>query len=90
MASETSSPKRDITAADAKAYIAGGAGFCPFCRTHSITAGRLDVSEAVAWQDVECDACGAMWQDIFHLERVEVRETPDGRTFEPDEYKPKG
>ncbi len=89
MASETGSPKQDITAADAKEYVEQGGVICPFCRTTDISAGRFDASDRLAWSDVECQECGAIWQDVYRLDRMEVRETPDGRTFEPDEYKPK-
>ncbi len=87
---KASSTKRDITAADAKKYVEQGGVVCPFCGTIDISAGRFDASDCVAWSNVECQECGATWQDIYRLDRMEVRETPDGRTFEPDEYKLKG
>lgn len=88
MAEPTKAPKRDLTAADAKAYVERGAGLCPFCDSHSITGGSFDVSDNVVWQSVDCADCNAVWQDIYYLARIDVRDTPDGRTFGPDGYKP--
>lgn len=81
-------PKRDLTAEDAKAYLKRGAGLCPFCDDHSISGGSFDISDNVVWQDVHCAACGAAWQDIYYLARIDVVETPDGRTFGPGDYAP--
>ena len=79
-------PRRDITAEQAQAYVDGGAGRCPFCGGDSITGGRLDVEGTFAWQGVSCAGCGAEWQDVYRLDRVDVRRTADGREFEPDSY----
>lgn len=88
MTEPTKAPKQDLTPADAKAYVERGAGDCPFCGDHSITGGSFDMQDNAVWQMVYCAACGAEWQDIYYLARIDVMATPDGRTFEPDGYKP--
>ena len=81
--------KRDLTAADVRRYVAEGAGRCPFCGDHGIEGGFVEIVDTLAWQNVHCAACGAEWQDVYHLARIDVVRTPDGRTFEPpDGYAP--
>lgn len=88
MAKPTKTPKQDLTPADAKAYVEGGAGSCPFCDSHSITGGSFDMQDNTVWQNVWCADCGGEWQDIYYLARIDVVQTPDGRTFEPGDYAP--
>jgi hypothetical protein len=42
--------------------------FCPWCGSEDITAtGSMETDNAIAWQNVECNGCGAEWQDCFNL-----------------------
>jgi hypothetical protein len=81
-------PRIDLTPADAKKYIDGGAGHCPFCDGISITGDSFDFNGNEVSQNIHCAECGAAWADVYVLNRIEVFDTPDGRTFDPGTYPP--
>jgi len=45
---------------------------CPFCGSTEINAGHMEVDGKDAWCKVECDNCGAQWQDNYKLTGYEV------------------
>jgi transcription elongation factor Elf1 len=47
-------------------YLKSGA-FCPFCKSHEIEGGPVDIVGTSAFQNVKCIACGASWQDEYWL-----------------------
>jgi len=48
-------------------YIKSGGSKCPVCDSTSITGcGSIELDDG-AWQNVECENCGATWTDIYTL-----------------------
>src|SRR5689334_19423903 len=62
---------RPLTAAGARAYVAGGGTECPWCGGDDLSGGPPDVDCAGAWQDVACRGCGAIWRDVYALVGVD-------------------
>jgi hypothetical protein len=46
-------------------YLAKEAGQCPYCRSFSLKAQDSEFEGLHAWQKVECEECGAMWDEGF-------------------------
>jgi len=65
--------KKQLTAEE---YIAAGAGKCPFCLSDDIDGGHIEVDGEQTWQEVECQNCGAVWQDIYKLVAVDIIQEP--------------
>lgn len=40
---------------------------CPWCRSASLKAGRIEVDGDSAWQPVTCESCGKSWTDDYRL-----------------------
>ena len=68
--------RRRLTAADARAYVAGGGIRCPYCRDDDISGGPVEVEAGGAWQEVTCSGCGAAWRDVYTLAGLDLL---DGR-----------
>lgn len=60
-----------LTKEQKEKYIANGAGVC---ESSDISGGQVEIDGMVAWQEVDCAACGAEWQDIYRLTDVKVNE----------------
>jgi len=84
----TSTPKTDLTPADAKQYTERAYSKCPFCGTQDIEGGSVTIEQNYAHQDVHCVVCEAEWSDAYRLEGLCVTRTPDGRDFQHGEYPP--
>ena len=65
--------KKQLTAEE---YIAEGAGKCPFCLSDDIVGESVEVSVTEAWQEIECQNCGAVWQNIYKLVAVDIIQEP--------------
>ena len=65
--------KKQLTAEE---YIAAGAGKCPFCLSADIVGESVEVSVTETWQEIECQNCGAVWQDIYKLVAVDIIQEP--------------
>ena len=48
-------------------YLEKSGGRCPFCESKNITSGRIEADGPVAWAEIECEGCGASWQDVWTL-----------------------
>ncbi len=59
----------------------GGTG-CPFCGSDDVAGGGWDSEAGTAWQRVQCDVCGAKWNEVYELAFAEAR-LPDGELGEP-------
>jgi len=68
---------KKLTPEQKKAYIEGKSCHCPFCKSEDIEGGHMEVDGTGAWQEVECNSCGATWQDVYKL--VDVLPTVNGR-----------
>jgi hypothetical protein len=57
---------------DAKAYIAGGAGTCPFCTSNDLQGDQngAEVDGLTATHEVTCGACGTQWYESFTMDGV--------------------
>lgn len=55
-------------------YIKDGGTHCPYCGSEQIEGGSISVEGGCCWQKVWCNACGAEWDDIYHLARIELVE----------------
>lgn len=44
---------------------------CPHCHSTDIEGGAVEVDAGGAWQDIDCNACGESWQNIYKLVDVE-------------------
>ena len=56
--------KKPVTQA---AYIRGGGGLCPVCRSSDITGYSIEVDAGGASQEITCEECGASWSDTYKL-----------------------
>jgi hypothetical protein len=53
-------------------YLATGGSACPVCGSTSCTGtGGVEIDTGGAWQNIECEDCGATWQDQYKLTRLE-------------------
>ena len=58
-----------------KKYIKAGGIRCPFCDSEEIdNRGDVQTDLGVAWQDVECLECHALWTDQYELVGFETDE----------------
>ncbi len=65
-----------------KKYLEKSGGRCPFCASKNITSGRIEADGPVAWAEVECDDCGASWQDVWALVDMTEAKDKDGKKAE--------
>lgn len=63
-------------------YVAKGGQNCPWCNSTDIEGHGADADGTVAWLDVECGACKAEWQEMFHLVGYGQLKVADGRHFQ--------
>ena len=59
-------------------YIEKSRGVCPFCESSGPSSGPIQADGPVAWSEVECEGCGASWQDVWALVDVSEATSPDG------------
>ncbi len=65
-------------------YMKSSGAHCPFCESRNITSGPIQADGPVAWAEVECEVCGASWQDVWALPaRIEPLPAA-GLALEPD------
>ena len=57
-------------------YLENSGGLCPFCDGSDPSSGPIQADGPVAWAEVECEGCGASWQDVWAL--VDITEVTDG------------
>lgn len=60
-------------------YLAGGGNCCPACGSSELDAGTLQSDGLRAWRNVECEDCGASWDEHFKMTGIS-----DADGFEPD------
>ena len=65
--------KKPLTADE---YIKAGANRCPFCRSADIVGESIEVNGTETWQEVGCQFCGAVWQDIYKLAEMKIIQQP--------------
>ncbi len=54
---------------------------CPFCESSGLSSGPVQTDGSVGWADVECEGCGASWQDVRAMtDMTEVKEKSGGKT----------
>jgi hypothetical protein len=56
------------TAWPSSVYASKGGGCCPVCQSGDTAANSCESEGHAVWQDVRCAACGAAWQDVYHLQ----------------------
>ena len=52
-------------------YAEGRGVRCPCCGSENVTGGRFECDAGSAWQPVDCEECGASWQDVYVLNGYE-------------------
>lgn len=62
-----------LTEEQKKRYMECRGNCCPACESSDISGGHVEINDGFAWQDVDCKACDAEWQDIYTLTSVEDR-----------------
>jgi len=63
---------------DNQEYIDGLGLVCPNCyRTEQVESGRLETDDGIAWGDVWCNTCKAMWVDEYKLTGYTSLEVPE-------------
>ncbi len=67
---------KKLTLKDVKKYIESS-GNCPYCNSHQIEGGSIEVDSSYAWQKIRCYDCDSRWQDIYQLKSILV-EDKDG------------
>ena len=55
-----------------KKYSQQGGIECLRCGSEDITGDAFSADCGTAWQTVQCDVCGATWNDIYTLTSIEV------------------
>lgn len=48
-------------------YVLDGGCECPFCGSTQIEGREVEVMAGSAFQEMSCLACGAEWDDVYHL-----------------------
>ena len=62
---------KKLTTGKKRSYLRRGS-CCPYCRSESITGESVDIGDAQALQEVDCQDCGRRWHDVYRLADVEV------------------
>ena len=52
-------------------YLWIGGVRCPYCESEAIQGESVEINVGEAAQEVNCNACGGQWFDIYALVRVE-------------------
>lgn len=52
-------------------------GKCLSCKTKDYKTGEVFVSGEEVWVDFSCKRCGAVWYEVYKLDRVIVQEESD-------------
>mgnify|MGYP001431037784 CR=1 FL=1 len=60
----------------ASLYLKYRGGFCPYCRSPDMEGGSGDTDDNWHAADVTCNNCGATWQDIYTLNRINNAQSP--------------
>lgn len=63
-----------LTQEQKRVYMESGGGVCPFCGSDEISGDSVDIEAQQAWQNVDCQACGQSWRDVYKLAFVETDE----------------
>jgi len=73
---ETEKSNTDVlTDQQIAAYLHGGGAGCPRCQSDNIgTTDSLDCVGGAgdATQQIECNECGLLWRDVYHLVGIEI------------------
>ena len=48
-------------------YVSHGGIHCPRCNENSIEGDSVEIDGPIAWQNVNCTACGLEWTDHYKL-----------------------
>jgi transposase-like protein len=48
-------------------YAEIGGVSCPFCGSHDIEGGFVEIVDGGAYQELSCHACGKGWNDEYEL-----------------------
>ena len=56
-----------LTRRQAAAYVKDGWAHCPYCKSENIEGGSVDIEGNEAFQEVTCNDCESVWQDVFTL-----------------------
>jgi hypothetical protein len=65
-----------------KKYLEKSGSLCPFCESKDITSGPVQTDGPVGWADVECEGCGASWQDVWSLIDITEAKGKNGKEIE--------
>jgi len=60
-----------LTEQQKAAYLEVRGACCPRCQSDEISGGHVEINDGFAWQNVDCKACGAEWQDVYSLTSVD-------------------
>ena len=55
----------------AKHYVLTGARGCPLCHSTDLTGDRFEANSDEVWQHVECNKCGATWDEVYKLTSID-------------------
>jgi len=55
---------------------------CPVCHSKNVNGGNREQMADIIQQEVSCDDCGAVWQDIYRLQGFSDLEDADGKLVE--------
>jgi transcription elongation factor Elf1 len=61
-----------MTKKQKKDYIKSGYNKCPGCGSTDICGGSVEVDGNIAIQNVSCNECDKIWNDIYTLSDVEI------------------
>jgi transcription elongation factor Elf1 len=59
-----------MTREEALKYLKSDGTVCPLCGSNDISACELEAESSEVIQEVNCEACGGSWSDIFKLAAV--------------------
>jgi transcription elongation factor Elf1 len=69
-----------LTQAQVKAYLENSSS-CPFCGESDIEGSSVEIDSGGAWQNIDCNNCGAKWQDVYTLTDIIVTHEPHGEQY---------
>jgi len=52
-------------------YIRRGGIICPYCQSHDIVRGRIEIAGDQVAQQIHCENCDKRWRDIYTLSDIE-------------------
>ena len=65
-----------------KKYLEKSGSLCPFCESSGLNSGPIQADGPVAWAEVECEDCGASWQDVWSLTDITEAKSKNGKEIE--------